>query len=431
MIQYTRFTLENGLRVIVHQDPSTPMAVLNVLYDVGSRDESPEKTGFAHLFEHLMFGGSANIPDFDVPMQMAGGENNAFTNSDITNFYDVLPAQNLETAFWLESDRMLGLNLDKQVLETQRKVVLEEFKETCLNKPYGDVWHHLSSLVYQKHPYRWPTIGLEPKHIEEASMTDVQQFYGNYYAPNNAIAVVAGNVTEIQVRALAEKWFGDIPACEIPSRSLDLEPEQAENRRLEIEADVPIDSIYMAFRMPDRLHPDYYTIDLISDILCSGNSSRLYRRLVREQELFSYIDCYITGTIDPGLLIVEGKPSSGVSLEDAEQAIWKQLNELKDELIAEKELQKIKNKVESNLIFAESSVLNKAINLAFFEVAGDLDRINREVDFYRVITSEDIQRLAQKTLRIDNCSILYYKSKRQSGAEVEVEIDEDVAEEVY
>ena len=411
VIQYTKFTLENGLRVIVHQDPSTPMAVLNVLYDVGSRDESPEKTGFAHLFEHLMFGGSANIPDFDVPMQMAGGENNAFTNSDITNFYNVLPAQNLETAFWLESDRMLSLNFDNQVLETQRKVVLEEFKETCLNKPYGDAWHHLSALVYKDHPYRWPTIGIVPKHIEDATMKDVQQFYGSYYAPNNAVMVVAGNVTEIQVRELAEKWFGSIPPCEIPKRSLPPEPEQVENRKLEVEADVPIDSIYMAFRMTDRLHPDYYTIDLISDILCSGNSSRLYRRLVRDQEVFSFIDCYVTGTIDSGLLIVEGKPSNGVSLEDAEAAIWKQLNELKTVLIPEKELQKIKNKVESNLIFAESSVLNKAINLAFFEVIGDLDRINREVDFYRLIESKDIQRLAQKVLCKEHCSILYYRSK--------------------
>ncbi|MEM9991327.1 MAG: pitrilysin family protein, partial [Bacteroidota bacterium] len=338
-------------------------------------------------------------------------DNNAFTNNDITNYYDVVPKENLEIALWLESDRMLKLDINEDALDVQRKVVLEEFKETCLNKPYGDVWHHLSALVYQKHPYRWPTIGIVPKHIEDASMQDVQAFYKKYYAPNNAIAVVAGNVTEIQVRHLAEKWFSNIPAGEVSNRQLPVEPKQTKSRRLEVRADVPIDAIYMAFRMPDRLHSDYYTIDLISDVLCSGSSSRLYRRLVREQELFSFIDCYITGTIDAGLLIVEGKPSSGVSLEQAEQAIWEQLEALKNTPIANQELQKIKNKVESNLIFAESSVLNKAINLAFFEVVGDLARINDEVEYYRKIEANDIQRLAQQILASNNCSILHYKSK--------------------
>ncbi len=409
------------MRVVVHEDKSTPMAVVNVLYDVGSRDESPEKTGFAHLFEHLMFGGSANIPDFDVPIQMAGGENNAFTNNDVTNFYNLLPAKNIEVAFWLESDRMLSLNFDERVLETQRKVVLEEFKETCTDKPYGDVWHHLSGLVYKTHPYRWPTIGSVPQHIEEATMDDVKHFYSSYYAPNNAILVVAGNVNEAQARTLAEKWFGNIPAAKIPKRKLPEEQVQSEFRVKDTTADVPIDAFYMAFRMPGRLHEDYYTIDLISDILCSGSSSRLYRRLLRERELFSHIDCYITGNIDPGLLIIEGKPANGVELATAEAAVWEELQKMREEPLSEKELQKIKNKVESNLIFSESSVLNKAINLAFFEVLGDVGRINQEVDFYRKIQTTDIQRMAQSLLQRDNCSILYYRSKQKAEAAVVTE----------
>lgn len=429
MIEFSRFVLENGLRVVVHEDPSTPMAVVNVLYDVGSRDELPEKTGFAHLFEHLMFGGSANIPDFDVPIQMAGGENNAFTNSDITNFYNLLPAQNLEVAFWLESDRMLSLNFDTTVLETQRKVVLEEFKETCLNKPYGDVWHHLCSLVYQVHPYRWPTIGVVPKHIEDVTMDDVEHFYSSYYAPNNAILIVAGNVTEAQVRDLANKWFTNIPKGTIPERNLPEEPVQEAFRSIDMKADVPIDAFYMAFRMPERLHKDYYTIDLISDILCSGNSSRLYRRLLREQKLFSHIDCYITGSVDPGLFMVEGKPANGVDIAKAEAAIWGELEQICTELLSDKELEKIKNKVESNLIFSESSILNKAINLAFFEVLGDVGRINEEAKMYENISAEDIQRIAQGLLQRDNCSILYYRSSQEQPTEGEYVEEEEEEEE--
>ncbi len=411
MIEFSRFELANGLRVLVHEDDTTPMAAVNVLYDVGARDESPDKTGFAHLFEHLMFGGSLNVPDFDDPIQLAGGENNAFTNNDMTNFYDTLPAQNIETAFWLESDRMLSLNFSEQVLDVQRKVVVEEFKETCLNEPYGDMMHLLSDLVYKQHPYRWPTIGLVPAHIEGAGMPDVKQFFFRYYRPNNAILVVSGNVKTEEIRALAEKWFGDIPRGEVPPRNLPAEPEQTEFRQLTKEANVPVDAIYLAFRMAARSDPDFYIADLLSDILCTGPSSRLYRHLLKERQLFSGIDCFVSAFLDPGLFIIEGKPADGVTLEAAAAAIWEELEKLKNELIAGPELQKIKNKAESNLIFSEMSALNKAINLAFFELMGDPDLINKEAGIYQQISAEDIQRVAQQMLRRENCSQLCYIAK--------------------
>lgn len=412
MIEFNAFTLANGLRVIVHEDTSTPMVAVNVLYNVGARDESPEKTGFAHLFEHLMFGGSANIPDFDDPIQMAGGENNAFTNNDITNFYDLLPAENIETAFWLESDRMLSLNFDEKVLEVQRKVVLEEFKETCLNQPYGDVWHHISDLAFKVHPYSWPTIGKVPKHVEEATMEDVKEFYFKYYRPNNAILVVAGNTTTEQVKVMAERWFGDIPAGDVPKRQITPEPPQEKLQQRINEANVPTDAIYLAFHIPGRDEQDFYVADLITDILCNGQSSRLYRKLLKEQELFSHIDCYVTGSIDPGLLIIEGRPSEQVSLEEAERKIWEELELLKTEGVSDRELQKWKNKVESTLTFSELSILNKAINLAYFELLGDANMINEEVEYYRKITKADISRMANRLLTEENCSELYYKANK-------------------
>lgn len=410
MINFHRFVLDNGLRVLVHEDPSTPMAAVNVLYDVGSRDEQAEKTGFAHLFEHLMFGGSANIPDFDDPLQMAGGDNNAFTNNDFTNFYEVLPAQNLEVAFWLESDRMLSLNFDPQVLEVQRKVVVEEFKETCLNQPYGDMWHHLSEMAYQTHPYRWPVIGQVPEHVESATMEDVQDFYFKHYRPNNAILAVCGNVKLKQVKKLAEKWFGDIPAGDIPARKIDHETHQQKLQEKIQETNVPVDALYLAFHAPERLHPDFYITDLVSDVLSNGPSSRLYRRLLKEQQLFSQIDAYITGTLDPGLFIIEGRPSDGVSLEQAEAAIWQELQQLIDQPIPEDELQKCKNRAESALIFSELSALGKAMNLAFFELMGDADLINREPELYSKITVEDMHRVAKDLFRPENCSKLFYKA---------------------
>jgi len=412
MIAFNRFVLENGLRVLVHEDDSTPMAAVNVLYNVGARDESPDKTGFAHLFEHLMFGGSANVPDYDVPVQMAGGENNAFTNNDVTNFYNILPAINIETAFWLESDRMLSLNFDERVLDVQRRVVLEEFKETCLNQPYGDVWHHLTDLAYKVHPYRWPTIGKVPQHVEEASMEDVKDFFFKYYRPNNAILVVAGNVTTEHVKALSEKWFGDIPAGKTPERRLPQEPLQERLQKRINQANVPVDALYLAFHTVERLHEDYYVTDLLSDLLCNGQSSRLYRNLLKKRQLFSAIDCYITGNIDPGLLIIEGKPSDGVTLEEAEAAIWEEIEKVKAAPVAERELQKLKNKIESTLVFSESNILNKAINLAYFELLGDAAQINEEVQFYQKVTTADMLRVAREVLTPENCSELYIKADK-------------------
>ncbi len=410
VIQYERFELENGLKVIVHQDNSTPLVAVNVIYNVGAKNESPEKTGFAHLFEHLMFGGSANVPDFDIPIQMAGGDNNAFTNNDVTNFYVYLPVENVETAFWLESDRMYSLNFDEKVLDVQRKVVVEEFKETCLNQPYGDVWHHLSEMAYKVHPYRWPTIGKELRHIEEATLEDVKTFFYQYYRPNNAVLIVAGNISTEQVRALAEKWFGDILPGPAINRDLPQEPPQTEGVVRVLEANVPSDALYLAFRMNARLDFDFYVADLLSDVLSDGRSSRLFQRLLKEKQLFSHIDCYVSGSYDPGLFIIEGKPSEGVSLEEAEAGIWGEIELLKNELLSERELQKLKNKVESNLIFSEMSILNKAINLALFEVLGDLDMINKEGDLYQQITPAELQRVAREMLRLENCCRLYYKA---------------------
>jgi len=416
LIEFKRFELANGLRVVVHEDSSTPMVAVNILYDVGARDESPDKTGFAHLFEHLMFGGSANIPNFDEPIQLAGGENNAFTNNDITNFYIMLPAENIETAFWLESDRMLSLNFNKESLEVQRKVVLEEFKETCLNQPYGDVWHHISDMAYKVHPYRWPTIGKIPKHVEDATLEDVKDFFYKYYRPNNAILVVSGNTTEEEVKALAEKWFGPIPRGTTITKNIPKEPKQKQLEKRTKKAKVPIDALYLAFHIPGRRALDYYTTDLLSDVLSNGASARLYRRLLKEKRLFNYIDAYITGNIDPGLLIIEGKPAEGVSMEVAKAAIWAELEELKQDLIPEKELVKYKNKVESTLVFSEISILNKAINLAFFELLGDIDLINREKAIYQEVTTADIQRLAKNIFISENCSELHYIAEREEVA---------------
>lgn len=408
MIEFSRFQLANGLRVLVHEDDSTPMAAVNVLYNVGAKDESPDKTGFAHLFEHLMFSGSGNIPDFDIPIQLAGGENNAFTNSDITNFYNIVPVDNLETVLWLESDRMLNLDINERKLDIQRKVVVEEFKETCLNQPYGDVWHHLAELAYQVHPYRWPTIGKVPKHVEDATLDDVRNFYKKYYCPSNAILVIAGKVKATEMKPLVKKWFGDIPGGQAYQRQLPIEPPQTSLHHKIHRANIPVDALYIAFHVPSRINQEYYIADILSDILCNGKSSRLYQRLLKEQKLFSQIDAYVTGNIDPGLLIIEGRPAEGVSIETAEAAVWKEIEALKASRVSEQELQKFKNKVESTLVFSEASVLNKAINLAFFELIGDPDIINKEVNFYQAITTEDIYQMANKILTKENCSELFY-----------------------
>jgi zinc protease len=411
VVNFERFTLANGLRVIVHQDTSTPMAVVNVMYDVGARDEDPSRTGFAHLFEHLMFGGSINIPEYDDPLQMAGGENNAYTTNDLTNYYIQLPAENIETAFWLESDRMLSLAFSEDSLEVQRKVVMEEFKEHYLNKPYGDVWLKMRELAYTTHPYRWMTIGKELSHIETAQLQDVKDFFFKYYRPNNAILVVAGNVTVEQVRELAEKWFGPIEPGEKYVRNLPQEPAQSTPRRQEVHADVPLDALYKTWHIYPRMDHRYYVADLITDILSGGGSSRLFQSLVKEQKLFSNIECYHFGTIDAGLLAIEGKLVKGVQMEDAEKAIERELEKLKGERVAEAELQKVKNKTESTISFEDMSVMNRANSLAFYELLGDAALMNTELDRYNVVTVDEIHDEANKIFREENSNTLYYRSK--------------------
>jgi len=384
------------------------MAVLNILYDVGARDEEPDKTGFAHLFEHLMFGGSVNIPQFDLPLQRVGGESNAFTSNDITNYYITLPAINLETAFWLESDRMLSLAFSEKSLETQKQVVSEEFKQRYLNQPYGDVWLKLRPLAYKQHPYKWATIGKEISHIELASIQDVKDFFKKHYTPQNAILVIAGDVDVSVVKDLAEKWFGSISSGTKYIRNLEAEPKQLEARREVVTANVPVNSLYMAFHMSDRRSKDYYTCDLISDILSRGNSSRLYRRLVKEQSLFSEINAYLLGSLDNGLFIVEGKPLPSTTMELAENAVWEQLRDLQNTPVLGYELEKVKNKIESTMVFAEMSILDKAMNLAYFELLGNADMLNDEVVKYLNVSPEDIQKTAQQIFQLENSSTLFY-----------------------
>lgn len=413
MIHFKRFTLENGLRVIVHEDATTPMAVVNVLYDVGARDENPEQTGFAHLFEHLMFGGSANIPDYDEPLQMAGGENNAFTTNDLTNYYIELPAENLETAFWLESDRMLSLAFSEKSLDVQRKVVSEEFKEHYINKPYGDVWHKMRELAYSTHPYRWMTIGKELSHIENAKLDDVKNFFFRHYRPVNAILVVAGKVTEEQVKALAQKWFGDIPAGEKYVRNLPVEPKQTEPHVLEIKGKVPLDAIIKTYHMYPRGDHRYYAVDLISDILSGGGSSRLHQSLVKEKKLFSSIDCYHYGSLDAGLLCIEGKLVKGVKMKDAEKGVQEEIEKLQKEIIPERELQKVKNRVESMLAFEDMGLLSRANNLAYYELMGDAAFMNQEFERYERVTVEDIHREANIIFDANNSNTIHYYAGNQ------------------
>lgn len=408
MVSFERFTLSNGLKVLVHEDPTTPMAVVNILYDVGARDEHPDQTGFAHLFEHLMFGGSVNIPSYDEPLQRVGGENNAFTSNDITNYYITLPSVNLETAFWLESDRMLSLAFSEKSLEVQRNVVCEEFKQRYLNQPYGDVWLKLRPMAYKEHPYQWATIGKSLDHIENANIDDVKAFFSRHYNPSNAIMVVGGDVKMEEVKRLAEKWFGNIPSGEKLPRLLPIEDDQKEERKETVHANVPLNAIYKVFHMPARTESGYYAADLVSDILSRGNSSRLFRNLLKDKKLFSEINAYLTGSLDAGLFVVEGKPLPGVSMERAESAIWEELNRISNELVPEAELTKVKNKMESTMIFSEMSVLDKAMNLAYFELLGDANELNVETQKYLNVSAEDIRDQAKHIFRKENSSTLYY-----------------------
>ena len=408
MIKYERFTLENGLRVIVHEDKSTPMAVVNVIYDVGAKDENPGKTGFAHLFEHLMFGGSINIPDYDEPLQMAGGENNAFTTNDLTNYYCQLPAENIETAFWLESDRMLSLAFDENSLEVQRKVVCEEFKEHYINKPYGDVSKLIRELAYTVHPYRWQTIGKELKHVEDVQLQDVKDFFYKHYTPANAILVVAGNVTLAQVTILAEKWFAPIAAGIKYERNLPQEPAQTAERKLEVKAKVPLNALYKTWHIYPRLDERYYVCDLITEILGGGGSSRLFQALVKEKKLFSNIDCSHYGSTDAGLLVIEGKLIQGVDMKLAEAAVMEEIERLLAEGITENELQKVKNKTESMMAFEDMSVMNRATSLAMYELLGDAELMNTELERYQAVTADELILESNVVFNNNNCSTLYY-----------------------
>lgn len=409
MITVNRHILENGLRIVHSEDTTTQMVALNLLYDVGARDEHPEHTGFAHLFEHLMFGGSINIPDYDTPVQNAGGENNAWTNNDITNYYITLPCNNAEIGFWLESDRMLSLDFNEKSLEIQKNVVTEEFKQRNLNQPYGDVSHILREMAYKTHPYRWPTIGKEISHIMNATLEEVKDFFYSFYAPNNAILAVSGNITFEETKRLAAKWFGDIPARDIKPRELPQEEPQTEEHRVTVFRDVPVDTLYMAFHICGRRDSSYHTFDIISDILCNGRSSRLIQRLVIEKKIFSSIDAYISGSIDSGLFHITGKPCDGVSLEEAEKAVWEELEDLKNHPVEELELEKVKNRYESEQIFSNINYLNVATNLAFFELIGKAEDINDEVRKYRSVSSEQITEMARKCFIKTNSNILYYK----------------------
>ena len=410
MINFERFTLENGLLVIVHEDKSTPMAVVNVLYDVGAKDENPEKTGFAHLFEHLMFGGSINIPLYDEPLQNAGGENNAFTTNDFTNYFCQLPAENIETALWLESDRMLSLAFDEKSLDVQRKVVCEEFKENYINKPYGDVWHKMRELAYTVHPYKWMTIGKELKHVEDASLQDVKDFFKKHYCPANAILVIAGNITIDKAKTLTEKWFGSIPSGTKYKRDLPKEPQQQGARITEVKADVPLDALYKCWHIYSRLDKRYYIADLITEVLSGGGSSRLFQALVKEKQLFSNIACFHFGSVDAGLLAIEGKLVKGVKMKDAEEAIGIEIKKLQDEGITEAELQKVKNKTESMMAFEDMSVMNRAASLAIYELLGDADLINQELAFYQSVTAEEIVNESKIIFSEKNSNTLYYYS---------------------
>jgi predicted Zn-dependent peptidase len=408
VISFDRYKLENGLTVILHQDLQTSLVAVNMLYKVGSRNENQYNTGFAHLFEHLMFTGTKNVPDFDIPIQEAGGENNAFTNTDITNYYNLVPADNLDIALYVEADRLANLNLDNENVEVQKKVVVEEFYETCLNQPYGDLWHHLSELSYKEHHYRWPTIGLAPEHISKIKVKEAQDFYKSHYQAANAILVIAGNFSLDSTKDLIDKYFKQLPKVEIITKTLPEEPAQNENREKVVEADVPFNALMISFPMPDRKHPDFAIYDLVSDILANGRSSRFFKNLFKDADLFNYIDAYLSATEDAGLFIIDARLEKGISFNEAEEAIWNEINLLVNESISKEELDKVINKNISSLVFSEMSVLNKAINLAYYESIGDASEINDQQEQYECITIEDIQRVSRELFQKNKSNVLRY-----------------------
>ena len=408
MIHYTKHTLSNGLTLMVHEDPNTPLCTLNLLYGVGARDEESHRTGFAHLFEHLMFGGTKAVPSYDAVVDAMGGESNAFTNNDYTNYYLTIPAPHLERALWLEADRMRLLDFSQQRLDVQRQVVTEEYHQRYENQPYGDVWLLLRPLCYKTHPYRWNTIGATMRHVQQARLEHVEQFFFRHYRPNNCILAVAGNVKEAEVLALTERHFGDIASAPLPERHYEPEHQQVEQRWMTVQRPVPNSAIYMAFPMVDRLHKDYYTFDLISDLLSNGNSSRLYTALVKERRLFTEVNAYITGDADPGLFVVSGKLHDGVEAGQAIDAVWEQLRRLSSDPVKESELEKVKNKYEATFLFSQYKAADRALSLCYYQWLGHPEWANSEPDNYRAVSADDILRVAASTFIPEKSSILEY-----------------------
>lgn len=411
MIKYKESHLKNGLTILVNRDRASKLAAINILYKVGARNEASDKTGFAHLFEHLMFRGTHNVPDFDMPVQMACGENNAFTNNDYTNFYITLPKENLSTALWLESDRMRNLNLSYEACETEKMVVIDEFKQRYLNQPYGDESMLLRDLCYKVHPYRWSTIGISPEHIERATLEDVHSFYNLHYRPSRAILSISADMDEDEMIRLATEYFGEIEDIGGDIAPVPAEPEQLEPRRLEVEREVPATDITIAFHMGDRLSREFFLGDLCSDLLAGGESSRLVNHLVKERGLFSAVNAYITGSLDAGLFIVKGRLLPDTTEQEAEEALWGELDEMKHGYISDYELEKVKNKFEANMLMGEINVMNKAMNLGFYAMTGRLELINEEADIYRSLTREEVAEFAHKIFTKNNSSTLIYRAK--------------------
>lgn len=414
MIGFKRRVLDNGLTVIAHKDASTPMTAVNLLYDVGSRDDRPDRTGTAHLLEHLMFGGSLNIPSYDREVQKAGGENNAFTSNDITNYYVTLPSANIETGMWLESDRMVGLNFSSEGLDIQKQVVAEEYRQRYLNQPYGDAWMILRPLAYNLHPYRWPVIGSDISHIMNITLDEIREFYNEHYCPSNAILTVSSGLDEDYCLDLAEKWFGPVNKRKSSVRSIPSEPPQAEIRRLDVSRDVPYDMIITAYRMCGRNADEYHATDLISDLLAGGKSARLYRNLVMEKKIFGSINAYITGDRDPGLFIVNGRVSEGIDIEIAYDAIISELDEFISRPPENEEMEKVKNKLEATRQYTHTDILHKATDLAYYQLLSDAEYLNEEIDFYRNAGAEDITRTATSLFRQENSSVLFYRANNKS-----------------
>ena len=413
MIDFERFTLENGLKVIVHHDKSTQLTALNLLYNVGARDEEENLTGFAHLFEHLMFGGTPVIPAFDVPVMMAGGENNAFTNNDITNYYLSLPSSNIETGIWLEADRMRELNFSEKNLLTQKSVVIEEFKQRYLNQPYGDLMFLIRDLAYKVHPYRWPTIGKDPKHIEDAKPDDVKEFFYSHYAPNNAILSFSGSTTAEEAFKLVKKWFDPLPARKLKDKSIPEEPEQTESRFLDVTRDVPANLLVKCWHMGGRAGKQFKEMDLITDILSGGESGRFENRLVRERRAFSEANIYVSGEMDPGLVLFQGRVTEGMKMEKAEEIFNNELDLFLTDGPTPTEMQKIINRFESTHLLGNINSGSIAMNLAMFELMGDAGNLNREPELYRQISSTDLISTAREVFTPDNCSTILYRSDKR------------------